>query len=191
MSFEINFVARQYALREKEACEDNLLKFLQTFWKFIDPATFQAGWHLEAIAEHLQAVTDGQIQRLVINVPPRSSKSSLCGVAWPAWTWAQSQKGPLSGPHVQFLSASYAHTLSLRDSVKTRRLIQSPLYQEYWGDRFQLNLDQNAKHRFENTAGGYRLATSVDGTTTGEGGDIIILDDPHKAGQTRKARKSE
>src|SRR5262245_46400218 len=149
MAFDISFIGKQYGLREKEECEDSLLKFLQAGWKFIDPATFQPGWHLEAMAEHLQAVTDGQIQRLVINVPPRSSKSSLCSVAWPAWTWAQTNKGPLSGAHVQFLSASYAHTLSLRDSVKTRRLIQSPWYQEHWADRFQLTGDQNAKHRFE------------------------------------------
>ncbi len=170
-------------MREREACEESLLEFIQRGWKYIDPAKFVSNWHLEAIAEHLQAVTDGQIQRLVINVPPRTSKSSLCSVAWPAWTWAQPGKFPLSGPQVQFLSASYAHTLSLRDSVKTRRLIQSAWYQGYWGDRFQLTSDVNTKHRFENSKGGYRLATSVDGTTTGEGGDIIILDDPHKAGR--------
>lgn len=168
---------------EREACEEKLISFLERGWKYIDPAYFIKSWHLGAIAEHLEAVTDGQIQRLVINVPPRTSKSSLCSVAWPAWTWAQSKKGPLSGPQVQFLSASYAHTLSLRDSVKTRRLIQSEWYQKHWGERFKLTGDQNAKHRFENNAGGYRLATSVDGTTTGEGGDIILIDDAHKAGQ--------
>lgn len=171
------------AVKEREDCEESLLTFLQAGWQFIDPAPFVNNWHLEAIAEHLQAVTDGYIQRLVINIPPRTSKSSLCSVAWPAWTWAQSKKGPLSGPQVQFLSASYAYTLSLRDSVKTRRIIQSPWYQEHWGSRFKLTGDVNTKHRFENDKGGYRLATSVDGTTTGEGGDIIIVDDPHKAGR--------
>lgn len=170
-------------LREKEICEEGLLDFLKAGWKYIDPAEFSGGWHLEAIAEHLQAVTDGQIRRLLINVPPRTSKSSLCSVAWPAWTWIQREKGPLSGPQVQFLSASYAQTLSLRDSVKTRRLVTSPWYQKRWGDRFVLTGDVNTKGRFENDHHGYRLATSVDGTLTGEGGDIILIDDAHNASE--------
>ncbi len=170
-------------VRQRAACEESLLQFLEEGWKYIDPAPFVSNWHMGAIAEHLQAVTDGQIQRLVINVPPRSSKSSLVSVAWPAWTWTQPDIGPLSGPQVQFLSASYAQTLSLRDSVKTRRLIQSSWYQERWKDRFTLTGDVNTKTRFENSKGGYRIATSVDGTLTGEGGDIIIIDDPHKAGR--------
>lgn len=168
-------------LRVREHCEESLLEFLKNGWKYIDPAPFVGGWHLEAIAEHLQAVTDGHIRRLVINVPPRTSKSTVCSVAWPAWTWAQGQNGPLSGPQVQFLSSSYAQTLSLRDSVKTRRLITSPWYQKHWGSRFVLTGDVNTKGRFENDKGGYRLATSVDGTLTGEGGDVILVDDAHSA----------
>jgi predicted phage terminase large subunit-like protein len=168
-------------LRTREVCEENLLEFLKNGWKYIDPAPFVAGWHLEAIAEHLQAVTDGHIRRLVINVPPRTSKSTVCSVAWPAWTWAQKPESPLAGPQVQFLSSSYAQTLSLRDSVKTRRLIQSPWYQKHWGSRFVLTGDVNTKGRFENDKGGYRLATSVDGTLTGEGGDVILVDDAHSA----------
>lgn len=161
--------------------EGDLYRFLADGWKYIDPAAFMGGWHLEAIAEHLQAVTSGDIRRLCINVPPRSSKSSICSVAWPAWTWAQSNIGPLSGPHVQFLFSSYAQSLSLRDSVKTRRLIESPWYQKHWGKRFVLTGDQNTKVRFENDKGGYRLATSVGGALTGEGAAIIVCDDPHNA----------
>src|SRR5215475_167595 len=182
MSFDLA-LQRSLALAEREGCENSLLKFLELGWQAIDPARFISSWHLEAIAEHLQAVTDGHVQRLVINVPPRTSKSSLCSVAWPAWTWAQSRKGPLSGPQVQFLSTSYAYNLSLRDSVKTRRLIQCPWFQAHWGNRFQLTSDVNTKHRFENDKGGYRLATSVDGMVTGEGGDVILVDDPHRAGR--------
>jgi predicted phage terminase large subunit-like protein len=75
--------------------------------------------------------------------------------------------------------ASYAASLSIRDSVKCRRLIQSPWYQRNWSDRFQLTGDQNAKERYENDRTGYRLATSVGGAATGEGGDRIVCDDPH------------
>jgi len=164
-------------------CEESLYAFLKKGWKYIDPAPFVGGWHLEAIAEHLQAVNDGHIRRLIINIPPRTSKSSICSVAWPAFTWAQSNIGPCSGPQVQFLSASYAQTLSLRDSVKNRRLVESPWYKKNWGDRFSMTSDVNTKGRFENDRGGYRLATSVDGTTTGEGGQIILIDDPHNAAE--------
>lgn len=178
-----NAAKRAKEIRAREDYEDDLYKFLQAGWQYIDPAEFKGGWHLEAIAEHLEAVTRGEIQRLIINVPPRTSKSSLCSVAWPAWSWIQRKIGPLSGPHVQFLTSSYAQSLSMRDSVKMRRLIESPFYQKNWGDRFKLTSDQNTKLRFENNKGGYRLSTSVDGTTTGEGGTIILVDDAHNAGE--------
>lgn len=164
---------------DKVDAEHSLLDFIVGGWRYIDPAPLKVGWALEAVAEHLEAVTRGQIRRLLINIPPRMTKSLLTSVAWPAWTWAQRHRGYLSGPQVQFLTTSYAHQLSLRDSVRCRRLIQSPWYQEQWGDRFQLLDDQNAKQRFDNSAGGYRLSTSVGGALTGEGGDIILVDDPH------------
>src|SRR5574343_1166013 len=104
-SLLVAFDAKSRELGDRELCEENLYEFLKRSWKYIDPAPFIGGWHLEAIAEHLQAVTDGHIRRLIINVPPRTSKSSLISVAYPAWIWAQSHRGPLSGPHVQFLSA--------------------------------------------------------------------------------------
>lgn len=168
---------------ERLQYEDSLVDFVSGAWKYIDPNPYRYGWHLEAIAEHLQAVTRGEIKRLVINVPPRTSKSSMVSVCFPAWTWAQSIKAPLSGPHVQFLFASYAQSLSIRDSIKTRRLIESPYYQKYWGRHFSITSDQNTKVRFDNNKGGYRLATSVDGALTGEGGSIIVVDDPHNANE--------
>ena len=104
-------------------------------------------------------------------------KSISVAVAWPAWVWAQ-EKGPLMGPSVRFFFASYALPLSIRDSVKCRRLLDSAAYQARWADRFQLTSDQNTKVRFDNDQGGYRLATSIDSVSTGEGGDIIVVDDP-------------
>jgi predicted phage terminase large subunit-like protein len=171
------------ALRALRAAnyEDNLSDFVECAWKYIDPNPYVWGWHLDAISEHLTAVTRGEIRRLVINIPPRTSKSSMVSVSFPAWVWAQSQEGSLSGPHVQFLFASYAQSLSIRDSIKTRRLIESPFYQEHWGHKFAITSDQNTKVRFDNDKGGYRLATSVGGALTGEGGSIIIVDDPHNA----------
>jgi predicted phage terminase large subunit-like protein len=164
---------------ERYDYEQSLRLFTQDAWKYVDPKPFVGGWHLDAIAEHLQAVTRGQIRNLLINIPPRMTKSLLVSVCWPAWVWAQRARDHVAGPQVQFLTTSYASPLSIRDSVRCRRLVSSPWYQRLWGRRFQPAGDQNAKQRFDNSAGGYRLATSVGGTLTGEGGDVIVVDDPH------------
>jgi predicted phage terminase large subunit-like protein len=169
---------------------ESLRDFIPQAWPIIDSAPFKAGWHIDAVAEHLEAVTRGEIQRLVINVPPRHCKSSIVSVIWPAWEW-------LTTPSVQWLFASYAERLSKRDSLKCRRLIQSrggrreggTLLERLGyvgllallGQDWALARDQSEKFRFENTETGYRLATSVGGTATGEGGDRIVIDDPHKA----------
>jgi predicted phage terminase large subunit-like protein len=166
---------------DKADAEDSLYFFLKKAWKYIDSSTFTDGWPIEAVAEHLQAVADGDIKRLIINIPPRCSKSSITSVAFPAWVWAQPWSGPTSGPGVQFLHASYAQQLSLRDSVKCRRLIESPWYQTLWGERFRLTSDQNTKTRFDNDKNGSRLSTSVGSALTGEGGSIIVVDDPNAA----------
>ncbi len=100
---------------ERVECEESLATFLRYAWRFIDPAAYVHGWVVDAIAEHLEAVCDGEIPRLIINVPPRCLKSSLCSVAFPAWVWAQPHHGPTSGPGVPFLHASYAHSLAMRD----------------------------------------------------------------------------
>lgn len=164
-------------------CEESLYTFLKTAWKYIDPSPWKDSWAIDAIAEHLQAVCDGQLRKLIINISPRCSKSTLVSVAYPAWTWAQSDIGPLSGPHVAFLFASYANQLSLRDSVKCRRLIESDFYKARWGDRFSLTTDQNTKSRFSNSKSGERLITSIDGATTGEGAQVLICDDINAANE--------
>ena len=166
---------------DRADCEHSLYAFLEAGWKYVDPAPFTHGWPIEAVAEHLQAVVDGEIKRLIINIPPRCAKSSLTSVAFPAFTWAQRRKTYTSGPGVQFLHASYSQNLTLRDSTKCRRLIESPWYQSMWGDRFALMADQNTKTRFDNDQGGSRLSTSVGSSLTGEGGNIIVVDDPNAA----------
>lgn len=167
---------------ERYVAESSLADFIELGWRYIDPATYIPNWHITAIAEHLEAVAAGDIRRLIINIPPRHMKSLSVNVAFPAWVWAQKRRSALTGPQVGFLSTSYAQHLSIRDNVKCRRLMESPWYQRLWGDRFELTGDQNTKIRFENNAGGYRIASSVEGTATGDGGDIIIVDDPISAG---------
>lgn len=147
--------------------------FVRQAWSTVEPSTpFVSGWHLDAIADHLEAVSNGQIQNLLINMPPRHMKSLAVSVFWPTWEWA-------SHPERRWLFSSYAASLSIRDSLKCRRLIESPWYQHHWGHVFTLTSDQNAKTRYDNDKTGYRIATSVGGAATGEGGDRIVVDDPH------------
>ena len=178
-----NLLDAEATLRDLDrvACEEDLYTFLQYAWRWFDPSPFTPGWPIEAVAEHLQAVADGEIRRLIINIPPRCAKSSVTSVAFPAWVWAQQYRSATSGPGVQFLSASYAGQLALRDNVKSRRLIESPWYRSLWGERFTLTSDQNTKGRYDNDQGGVRLATSVGAAVTGEGAGIIIIDDPNGA----------
>ena len=151
----------------------SLKEFTKNSWETIEPSRdFYDNWHIDAISDHLQAVVNGDIKRLIINIPPRHMKSISVAVALPAWTWTHQ-------PSKKFLFASYANSLSIRDSVKCRRLIDSAWYKNHFGDCFNLTTDQNQKQRFENDKTGIRIATSVDGALTGEGGDIIVIDDPH------------
>lgn len=146
--------------------------FIAGAWSVLEPSTrFVPGWHVDAICEHLEAVSAGEIRRLIINVPPGSMKSLLISVMWPVWSW-------LFTPYLRFLTASYAQSLATRDSLKSRRLIQSQWFQSQWSHTFQLTGDQNQKLRYENDATGFRVATSVGGAT-GERATVRILDDPH------------
>jgi len=166
---------------ERYEAEQSLYNFLQMAWPHFDPAPFTGGWHIEAIAEHLEAVTDGEIKRLLINIPPRCCKSNLVSVAYPAWVWAQSHKNFTSGPGVKFLCASHSLQLAERDSGKCRDLLKTEWYQNLFGDRVTLRKDSDAKSRYGNEQGGERLIRSVTAGATGEGGDVIIIDDPNDA----------
>ncbi len=146
----------------RRAASGSLYEFVRQCWPTVEPGVkFVESWHIETICEHLEAITAGEIRKLLINIPPRHSKSTIVSVIWPMWEW-------LTDPAHKYLCASYSGNLSIRDNLKARRLVQSPWYQERWGHMFRLAGDQNAKQRFENDKTGYRLATSVGGTATGE-----------------------
>ena len=162
--------------------ERNLYKFAQLAWKVVDPAPFiGGGFAMQAVCEHLEACADGHIRNLIINIPPRFSKSTLCGVLFPAWIWTQRQTNPTKGNGVQFLHASYSQTLALQDSLKCRRLIESDWYSRQWGERVSISSDQNTKSQFDLASGGRRNTVSVGGSTTGMGGNYLIADDPNNA----------
>jgi predicted phage terminase large subunit-like protein len=164
---------------ERLRLEGSLIDFVEAGWSSVDGSQYSKSWAIDALCEHLTAVTNDEISRLLINFPPRCGKTLITSVCWPAWTWARRQRTYRSGAGVRFLAASYGHSLSVINSTLTRRLVLSPWYQQRWGDRFQFAEDQNTKSRFDLDTGGSRLATSVGGTLLGVGGDVVVLDDPH------------
>jgi hypothetical protein len=172
--------------------QNSLIDFTRASWRLIEPKAFRGNWHFDAICDHLEATADQEINRLLINIPPRHGKSLGANVFFPAWVWAQDpnpdndpsypfhiRKNTWRGPGVKFMYLSYDVSLADRDGVKCRKIITSPWYQRLWGRRFGLSPDQNRKARFENLCGGHRISTSENGMITGEGADIIVFDDPH------------
>jgi predicted phage terminase large subunit-like protein len=152
--------------------ERDLHEFVRQAWHVIDPGhPFVDNWHIRLLCSKLQAVTRREIKRLIINVPPRSGKSSVVCALWPVWTWLQD-------PTHQWLTISHSGTFATRDALKSRRLLQSPWFQQRWGHLFKLTGDQNQKTRYENDKRGYRIALGITAGITGEGGDTILLDDP-------------
>lgn len=170
----------------------SLREFVELAWPWIEPREFRGNWHIDMICEHLEAVTRGEIRRLLINIPPRHSKSLITSVFWPAWTWTQDNivgddglQLPTCGKGARFLCASYSDRLSLRDSLRCRTVVGNDFYREQYGVR--VSAEQKAKSRFDIRGGGYRVATSVSGLATGEGGDIILVDDPHNVKQAESS----
>lgn len=153
--------------------QGGLIAFIRHFWSILEPNTpLVDGWPLWAICEHLEAVTYGEINRLLVNVPPGFMKSLTTDVFWPAWEW-----GPLDQTHQRYVTFSYSASLTERDNERCRDLVISPEYQRLYGDRVKLVKVGNSK--ITNTRTGWKLASSVGGVGTGERGTRIILDDPH------------
>lgn len=157
---------------EREACRRSLATFVREAWHVLEPGQpYIHGWHVEAICEHLEAITHGELTRLLINIPPGTMKSTLTSVFWPAWEW-----GPLGMPHNRIIGASHEQGLATRDTLKMRRLITSDWYQDRWPT--ELTGDQNQKTYYENKSTGFRQACAV-ASMTGKRGDRVIWDDPH------------
>ena len=169
---------------ERELCKRSLAHFAQRAWHVLEPAAeLKWGWALDAICQHLEAVTDGKITRLLMNVPPGSMKSLLTGVIWPAWEW-----GPRSMPEMRFVGTAHEETLAIRDNRKCRDLIKSEWYQKLWP--LELLRDLDGKKEFGNVNKGVRQARAFT-SLTGVRGDRVILDDPISADNANSDAKLE
>jgi len=165
-------IAAEIERRKNKKLQSNpdggLMEFVRYFWDVLEPNTeFVYGWPLEAVCKHLEAVSRGEITKLLINVPPGFMKSLLTDVFWPAWEW-----GPQGKPYLRYVAFSYSAGLTERDNSKFRDLILSKKYKDLWGDVFEAKKIGEVK--ITNSRTGSKLATSVGGIGTGERGDRII-----------------
>ncbi len=163
-----------------------LAQFIKTHWSTMEPATpYLQNWHIDAICEHLEAVTKGDLRKLVINVPPGFMKSLSVCVFWPAWEWAEVNAA------TRWLFSSYSDTFAFRDSRRMRDLIRSTQYQEAYGHRFQIRRDRDGVEDFHNDKTGFRRAVGVLGGGTGERAHRVVTDDPHKITEIDSATRRD
>lgn len=157
-------------------CKRSFYDFLIEFWDVIVGEEPVINWHIKYLCDELQFVAERvfkgepKLYDLIVNVPPGSTKSTICSQAFPAWCWTRM-------PSAKFICGCYAHQVALKDSLKTRDIIQSDKYQQCF-PMLQLREDENTKGLFTNTETGFRLSVGVGGLVTGYHGHFLLVDDP-------------
>jgi len=152
-------------------CREHFDSFASKAFNIIEPGTvFEYNWNIGCVSEHLQAVHDGEIKKLIINEPPRCLKSVHVAQIYPAWEMGKD-------PSHQFIGASYAHTLAERNVMKCRQIIQSEWYKELF-PAVGISKDNNQKDFFTTTQNGQYKGTGIGGTITGFGCKTLLIDDP-------------
>lgn len=156
----------------RERCRESFAEFVKAAWHVIEPGTkLRWNWHLQAMCDHLQAITEGRLKPwLIINVPPGSSKSTIVSVLWQAWEW-----GPKGLRHRRWVSSSFEDGNVTRDTRKCRDLIASAWYQTLWPE---VVFARKGETSFANTDTGSREGVAF-GSITGKRGDVVVIDDPH------------
>lgn len=168
---------RKALLERRKELQTDFSAFIRQVFRTVDPGTtYMHNWHVDVIAEYLEACRRREITRLIINMPPRALKSVSCTIAWPAWLLGHN-------PSERIIASSYSQALSYDHSVYTRAVMQEKWYQDVFPNTV-LSSDQNEKHKFTTTKRGMRFATSTGGSVTGVGGNFLIVDDLISARQS-------
>jgi len=160
----------------RELCRKSYYQFFKIFWEVCNKEPLTDNWHIKFLCDEAQEVLERIFKRkpseydLIINLPPGLSKSNIFSQSLNAWAW-------IRDPSIQILTGSHTSTLALRDAVKTRDIIRSPLYRELF-PKVELRRDIDAKSWFANTLGGARYTCSVDGSPMGRHAHLIVIDDP-------------
>jgi predicted phage terminase large subunit-like protein len=156
--------------------QGGLIAFVRYFWSVLEPSRdLVDGWPIWAMCEHLEAVTEGKIRRLLMNVPPGFMKSMLTDVFWPAW-----EQYAMGLAHYRYVCFSYSQTLTVRDNGRFRDLVLSDKFRKLYPD---IALRNQTVVKVMNNRTGWKLASSIGGVTVGERGDRVIIDDPHNIQQ--------
>ena len=166
---------------QERACLDRevikrrgLFELAKRAWHIVEPAVvMRSNWHLGVISEHLEAVTAGEIKRLIINVPPGCMKSLMVCVFWPSWVWTRQ-------PEHKWIFASFDGALSARDARKMRDIVNSAWWKARWPDVHIPYTHSRKVREYVNNHAGLRFSTSVCGTVTGWHANTQVVDDAHK-----------
>lgn len=161
---------------QRNACQKNFYFFVQEMWHEIVHVKADWNWHIEMICRELQTVAERVFRGepseydLIVNVPPGTSKSTVCSVMFPAWVWTRM-------PEAQIMCLSYGSKLSEELSDKCRDVVQSPTYRRMFPE-IQLRQGANTKTHYKTNFGGWRFATSLYGAATGMHAHFLMMDDP-------------
>ena len=167
---------------EKALCEASLYDFTRVFWSEVEGQPFQSNWHIEAICDHLQALSDPEsgVRKLCINGPPRCGKSRPASIMWQPWDW-------IKHPEYNWLTSALALDLAVEFNYFSRQIIRSEKYQRYWGHKFFIVENNDLKKQYMNNLGAKRMAVSIGSRFIGFGGTRKIIDDPHMPNDTPEA----
>ena len=169
--------------------------FVNDMWDQVDPDEFVDAWYIKCLCEHLQAVFEGRVKNLVINIPPGLGKSLICSVLYPAWTWAVD-------PKFSFLCSTKAAGNLKRDAFKFYNLVNGDKFKSRFGETFNMGNNGHAIddpkrkvsegfREIQNDKMGYRRAITTGAATTGARGKIIMLDDPNDRSEVDSKVKRE
>ena len=153
-------------LKERELCQTKFIKFVEKVWP-----TFISGAHHKRMADAFERVARGECKRLIVNMPPRHTKSEFASYLLPAWFLGQF-------PHKKVIQTSHTAELAVGFGRKVRNLVDTEVYHEIFPD-LSLSTDSKAAGRWNTSKGGDYFAIGVGGAVTGKGADILIIDDPH------------
>ena len=163
---------------------NDLVAFTQRCFQTVSPGQrYFHNWHIEAVAHHLELCRARRIRRLIVTLPPRNLKSICASVAFPAFALGHD-------PVLRVICASFAQDLAAKHARDCRAVMESAWYRGLF-PRTRINPRKNTEAEFETTARGFRLATSVGGTLTGRGGNIILIDDPMKPSEAMSEASRE
>jgi len=157
---------------DRELAARGLRPYLQVAWSQVEKQPFVPNWHIDAICDHLQAVSAGELRNLIINVPPGCTKSLSTGVIWPTWEWATIDAG------LRYIFSTYSASLARRDGTRMRNLIESDWYRARWPHVRIPRQNTRSATEIVNEAGGARWSTSVRGGVLGKHAHRIGIDDP-------------